>query len=97
MIDSELKINAILDVMKWRAQQEKNKKLPLHTLYCYNISIKSNILEFLSDRPADYKSNIDECMVEIEKDATNLGYIDGIPVSFGQLQSIINKTIYQSK
>lgn len=49
MLDSKIKLEVIAKVIKERALKSPNKKVPMHTFLCYNISLKDFIFDYLSE------------------------------------------------
>ena len=49
MLDSQIKLDVIAEVIKDRALTSPNKKVPLHTFLCYNVSLKDYIANYLSE------------------------------------------------
>jgi hypothetical protein len=94
MLDSPEKLGAIQQSVIDRALTEPSKKLPLHTLLTYNISLKQSMAEYMSIRPADY-APLEDVPVAIDE-CFETGAIDGLPESFGAITSIITRTLYNS-
>ena len=57
--------------MKNRALNERNRKLPLHTLLTYNLRLKADLFNYISPRPDSYVV-CDDLLVETE-DMTSFG------------------------
>ncbi|CAD8111412.1 unnamed protein product [Paramecium sonneborni] len=55
MLDSQIKLDYIAQVIKDRALASPNKKVPLHTFLCYNVSLKDYVSGFLSEQPPNYQ------------------------------------------
>lgn len=85
MLDSKIKLEVIAKVIQERALKSPNKKVPMHTFLCYNISLKDFIFDYLSEQPSNYKLPVD-LPVEIEyTDSRNIGNFDGVPESYGEI------------
>ena len=54
MLDCEEKLVVIFQAAERKALSIINKKLSLHSLICGNITLKTRLKKYLSDRPADY-------------------------------------------
>ncbi|CAD8095982.1 unnamed protein product [Paramecium primaurelia] len=93
MLDSQIKLDVIAQVIKDRALASPNKKVPLHTFLCYNVSLKDYIADYLSEQPPNYQVPYD-IPVEIEYDnSLNYGYFDGIPESFGDILQMFQRIL----
>lgn len=55
MLDSPAKLEAVKSGLITKAMQKPNRKLVLHTFLCFNISLKSEIWDYLSEPPKDLK------------------------------------------
>jgi hypothetical protein len=90
MLDGESKIEAVYSAAVKKA---KGQKLPLHTLICGNITLKTLMFPLLCEKPKDFLEPKD-LPVKVDYKYTNCGYIDGVPYSFGQITRLINKVLY---
>jgi hypothetical protein len=57
---------------------KKNKKLSLHTLICGNITLKTRLRPFISEKPKDYLQ-ITDVPVKTDYNYANFGTVDGVP------------------
>ncbi|CAD8121707.1 unnamed protein product [Paramecium sonneborni] len=93
MLDSQIKLDVIAEVIRNRALASPNKKVPLHTFLCYNVSLKDSISNYLSEQPQNYKLPY-ELPVEIEyNDSLNFGYFDGVPESYGDILQMFQRVL----
>ncbi|CAD8178052.1 unnamed protein product [Paramecium octaurelia] len=92
-LDTDEKLNKILLAAQRRAQLQKNKKLPLHTFLCYNVTLKDQIAEYISPMPSQYKPP-DDLPIKIDYKGCRLGIFDEIPIHLGDQVEILNQLIY---
>ncbi|CAK60705.1 unnamed protein product (macronuclear) [Paramecium tetraurelia] len=93
MLDSQIKLDVIAQVIKERALDSPNKKVPLHTFLCYNVSLKDYIADYLSEQPQNYQTPYD-IPVEIEyNNSLNFGYFDGVPEAFGDILQMFQRIL----
>ncbi|CAD8110606.1 unnamed protein product [Paramecium sonneborni] len=92
-LDSEEKLNSIMNAVKKRAAISKNKLLPLHTFLCYNVTLKNMIAKYLSQKSYKYSAP-DDLPIKIDYKCWKQGIYDEIPISLGDQVEILNQLIY---
>lgn len=88
MLDEDAKLASIYQAGQKSAQLMPNKKLKLHTLLCFNISLKDQLSKVMSPRPENYQWTKD-LSVKIDFECYKLGLIDGVPEAVGAQQQLI--------
>ncbi|CAD8091818.1 unnamed protein product [Paramecium primaurelia] len=94
-LDSEEKLNSIMNAAKKRAAISKNNLLPLHTLLCYNVTLKTMIAQYLSQKSQQYQAP-DDLPIKIDYKCWKQGIFDEIPINLGDQIEILNSLIYNT-
>lgn len=92
MLDSPAKLEAVKSGLIAKAMLKPNRKLVLHTFLCFNISLKSEIWDYLSEPPKDLKFEQD-LAVSTDRSSGKIGVIDGIPESTGDYYTVLQQVL----